>query len=118
MMWLRQMAQLSTTMSQAQRATAFHCFLSASLRSVHGLHNVTYLLDLEPFLPVRITARSLALDLWRICHFHIRHGDRGVLISCGASTQRRLSRTPRAVQLGDRKGQSWKVVVAKCGSED
>lgn len=25
MMWLRQMAQLSTTMSQAQRATAFHC---------------------------------------------------------------------------------------------
>jgi hypothetical protein len=25
MMWLRQIAQLSTTMSQAQRATAFHC---------------------------------------------------------------------------------------------
>ena len=25
MMWLRQMAQLSTTMSQAQSATAFHC---------------------------------------------------------------------------------------------
>jgi hypothetical protein len=25
MMWLRQMAQLSTTMSHAQRATAFHC---------------------------------------------------------------------------------------------
>jgi hypothetical protein len=24
MMWLRQMAQLSTTISQAQRATAFH----------------------------------------------------------------------------------------------
>jgi hypothetical protein len=29
MIWLRQMAQLSTTMSQAQRATAFHCVLSA-----------------------------------------------------------------------------------------
>merc|ERR1712098_911396 len=28
MMWLRQMAQLSTTMSQAQRATAFHFFTS------------------------------------------------------------------------------------------
>lgn len=25
MMWLRQIAQLSTTMSHAQRATAFHC---------------------------------------------------------------------------------------------
>jgi hypothetical protein len=25
MMWLRQMAQLSTTMSHAHRATAFHC---------------------------------------------------------------------------------------------
>jgi hypothetical protein len=29
MMWLRQMAQLSTTMSQAQRATAFHCDMLA-----------------------------------------------------------------------------------------
>merc|ERR1719211_473727 len=28
MMWLRQMAQLSTTMSQAQSATAFHFFTS------------------------------------------------------------------------------------------
>eukprot|EP00441_Pelagodinium_beii_P038150 CAMPEP_0197649184 /NCGR_PEP_ID=MMETSP1338-20131121/28202_1 /TAXON_ID=43686 ORGANISM="Pelagodinium beii, Strain RCC1491" /NCGR_SAMPLE_ID=MMETSP1338 /ASSEMBLY_ACC=CAM_ASM_000754 /LENGTH=52 /DNA_ID=CAMNT_0043223311 /DNA_START=248 /DNA_END=403 /DNA_ORIENTATION=- len=27
-MWFRQMAQLSTTMSQAQRATAFHFLIS------------------------------------------------------------------------------------------
>lgn len=31
-MWLRQMAQLSTTMSQAQRATAFHYNLIVSVR--------------------------------------------------------------------------------------
>jgi hypothetical protein len=43
MMWLRQMAQLSTTMSQAQRATAFHCDevsarLAREMRSCPGYH--------------------------------------------------------------------------------
>ena len=35
MMWLRQMAQLSTTMSQAHSATAFHFFTSNLFLSWH-----------------------------------------------------------------------------------
>jgi hypothetical protein len=78
MMWLRQMAQLSTTMSQAQRATAFHCIVSA--RSSDAMVSwLLYLLDFELLLSFRhITAcASLGvLHLGRrsgICHLDVGH---------------------------------------------
>lgn len=48
-MWFRQMAQLSTTMSQAQRATAFHLTLSIQ-RSFSCVSVVKYLLDFKLLL--------------------------------------------------------------------
>lgn len=49
-MWLRQIAQLSTTMSQAQSATAFHyCMLERHVVSGSRV-TPTNLLDFEAFL--------------------------------------------------------------------
>ncbi len=41
MMWLRQMAQLSTTMSQAHSATAFH-FFTSNLENIQKCKSVHY----------------------------------------------------------------------------
>jgi hypothetical protein len=75
MMWLRQMAQLSTTMSHAQRATAFHCDLLTWPR--HLSRSVcTHLLDFEALL-VAVGASSslghLRLRWGRIGHIDVGH---------------------------------------------
>jgi hypothetical protein len=75
MMWLRQMAQLSTTMSQAQSATAFHCDMLAL--PCEPLSSVcTHLLDLEALL-VAVSAGSglghLRLRRGRIGHVNVGH---------------------------------------------
>jgi hypothetical protein len=59
MMWLRQMAQLSTTMSQAQSATAFHwgCML------VRELHDVRLIPCLHTFLTSNFFFPSAASPL-------------------------------------------------------
>ena len=78
MMWLRQMAQLSTTMSQAQRATAFHCIVS--VRPSDAMVSwLPYLLDFELLFSFRhITARA-GLGILHlgcrsgICHLDVGH---------------------------------------------
>jgi hypothetical protein len=76
MIWLRQMAQLSTTISQAQRATAFH-YVMLALSSTYVLSCDAHLLDLETLL-VAVSAStglaSLRLHRGRICHIDVRHG--------------------------------------------
>jgi hypothetical protein len=75
MMWLRQMAQLSTTMSHAQRATAFHCDLLALPRHL-SRRVCTHLLDFEALL-VAVSAGSslghLRLRWGRIGHIDVSH---------------------------------------------
>lgn len=69
------MAQLSTTMSHAQRATAFH-YSSISLPfSTSDSRQLSHLLDLEALLPITITRRCLCdLGFWsRIGHFDVSH---------------------------------------------
>ena len=76
MMWLRQMAQLSTTMSQAQRATAFHCVWLARVIEKSCVDVKTHLLDLETRLALpTITAWAglAAFRLWRIHHLYVGH---------------------------------------------
>jgi hypothetical protein len=76
MMWLRQMAQLSTTISQAQRATAFHYGVLALLLML-SLSRDAHLLDFEALL-VALSAgtglASLRLRRGRICHVDVGHG--------------------------------------------
>src|SRR5690242_2647656 len=61
MMWLRQMAQLSTTMSQAQRATAFHCALLITSQSCLNLtQRLTFLTSKRFLSPVSVLAPALA----------------------------------------------------------
>ena len=81
-MWFRQMAQLSTTISHAQSATAFHwSSVSAGLNPGAG-REVAHLLDLESLLSLlhlAITSRtSLLLDNrrggGRIGHIDVGHG--------------------------------------------
>lgn len=72
------MAQLSTTMSHAHRATAFHYSISARFGwSGLNLLPQTDLLDFKPLFSV--TALLLDGRLWwcvgRIVHLHISHGD-------------------------------------------
>ena len=78
-MWLRQMAQLSTTMSHAHKATAFHYSLSAQT-SMHNLVPIRiYLFDFKTLLAVGgVTARnSLGHFGFRwprgISHLNVRH---------------------------------------------
>ena len=76
MMWLRQMAQLSTTMSHAQSATAFHCALLACIPSCLP-RACAYLLDLEALLfgvaACTRLGRDLCLRRGRVCHVDIGH---------------------------------------------
>jgi hypothetical protein len=82
MMWLRQMAQLSTTMSQAQRATAFHWsdMLARDHTAMRFISQPAYLLHLELLLSVDgITACASfsALDFGCsacIGHLDVGHG--------------------------------------------
>lgn len=76
MMWLRQIAQLSTTMSHAQRATAFHYRMLAGsyLDAVHLL--CSYLFYFEALLiPFRACSSLGHLGLCRgsIGHVDVRH---------------------------------------------
>ena len=77
MMWLRQMAQLSTTMSQAQRATAFHCIVSA--RSSDAMVSwLPYLLDFELLLSFRHITACASLGVLHLGRRSgIRHLDVG-----------------------------------------
>jgi hypothetical protein len=65
-------------MSQAQRATAFHCNGLSALhaRRDHVLATVSYLLDLELLLSFRIATRTGfgVLQLRRIGHLDVGHG--------------------------------------------
>jgi hypothetical protein len=75
MMWLRQMAQLSTTMSHAQRATAFHCDMLALSRD-RFCSARTHLLDFEALLVAVSAGASLGhlrLCRGRIGHIHVGH---------------------------------------------
>lgn len=88
-MWLRHMAQLSTTMSHAQRATAFHWgpVSSASARAA----TAAYLLDLEALLVAFCAGAGLGGLRLRlggggggIGHVHVGHGVVGVeCVACG-----------------------------------
>lgn len=63
MMWLRQMAQLSTTMSQAQRATAFHYVQVVSTcpaKDSAAKYSHAHLLNFEALLGLDITALLLS----------------------------------------------------------
>jgi hypothetical protein len=83
MMWFLQIAQLSTTISQAHKATAFH--YSASVTAYPKRAVQTHLLNLKTLLAIRATTLSgslgLAGDLLRrssrscrsICHINVRH---------------------------------------------
>merc|ERR1719340_127536 len=66
MMWLRQMAQLSTTMSQAHRATAFHFFTSNLFFSLQlgpaagiSLSESTSILLLSQFISCRSESSNI-----------------------------------------------------------
>jgi len=76
-MWFRQIAQLSTTMSQAQRATAFHCRLHKHDRlSYSAWTSIAHLLDFETLLASRVNScvGFASLGLWRgIGHICVRH---------------------------------------------
>lgn len=82
-MWLRQIAQLSTTMSHAQRATAFHYMslkqMSASflvLKRADFAHMYVasdpHLLDLEALLLLAITT-LLLVDDGCVGHLDVGH---------------------------------------------
>jgi hypothetical protein len=85
MMWLRQMAQLSTTMSQAQRATAFHWSITVLLSKPKIMSRCessvcTDLLYLETLLAITLglDITTLLLDhsargAGRIGHIDVRH---------------------------------------------
>lgn len=61
MMWLRQMAQLSTTISQAQSATAFHCALLITSQSGLNLtRRLTFLTSKRFLSPLSALALALA----------------------------------------------------------
>lgn len=88
-MWLRQMAQLSTTMSHAQRATAFHYMNVSATQSIQCLAYVqanSYLLDLKLLLSLgdiaACTSFGVLVDFGRsarIGHLDVGHGGCGVL---------------------------------------
>jgi hypothetical protein len=102
-MWLRQMAQLSTTMSQAHKATAFHYQYGQGQWRSEDDHMeivlISYLLDLEPLLPstdgVSIGSRASLLRLdewcsrWGIGHVNISHDDgkKSFPLYCGVEVQ-------------------------------
>lgn len=60
MMWLRQMAQLSTTMSHAQRATAFH-YASLAYRACPLRNDIPTFLTSNRFLSPSVLAPALAV---------------------------------------------------------
>lgn len=71
-MWFRQIAQLSTTMSQAQSATAFHC-LGVSIVSPATYvvpRKSSYLLDLELLLSGAVSLLSRGR---RVAHLDVGH---------------------------------------------
>jgi len=75
-MWLRQMAQLSTTMSQAHSATAFHWEVLVKCPGAGWLSCVAYLLDLEALLVTLSTGTGLGrlrLGWRRVCHVNVGH---------------------------------------------
>lgn len=75
MMWFRQMAQLSTTMSQAQRDTAFHypTLVNTAPREEGGPR--PYLLHLKLLLALDALAVGSVdlLGYWRIAHLDVGH---------------------------------------------
>lgn len=77
-MWFRQMAQLSTTMSHAQRATAFHCSFPVSMTPGGSQLATLYLLDLKFLLSLdTLAAGALALlSDGRIAHLNVGHVSR------------------------------------------
>lgn len=75
-MWFRQIAQLSTTISHAHRATAFHCLiLVLSLKP--SQEDSVYLLDLKTLLISRICAGTglgcLGFGCRSISHSNVGH---------------------------------------------
>jgi len=75
-MWLRQMAQLSTTMSHAHSATAFHWKVLVKCPGDGWLSCVAYLLDLEALLVTFSAGTSLGrlrLGRGRVCHVNVGH---------------------------------------------
>jgi len=93
MMWLRQIAQLSTTISHAHKATAFHCndislALAASLLRI-------YLLDLKSLLPICTTCLCHSLRFassffywsrsarWSIGHIDVCHSESSYIFVVG-----------------------------------
>jgi hypothetical protein len=58
MMWFLQIAQLSTTISQAHRATAFHCDMVSRLNISHPAVRLTFLTS-NRFLPSPPSALAL-----------------------------------------------------------
>lgn len=67
------MAQLSTTMSQAQSATAFHCASQQCCRVPKKLQK-THLLHFELLLALDgLGTFSLGAG-WGIAHLNVRHG--------------------------------------------
>jgi len=61
MMWLRQMAQLSTTISQAHRATAFHFLISKRLGRLATAAELALALVPSPDGPGKISISSDAI---------------------------------------------------------
>jgi hypothetical protein len=87
MIWLRQIAQLSTTISQAHSATAFHCLILVPATSEERMVRAC-LFDFEPlpalncgvsctsFCNLRISL-GFGWGSWAsIGHVNISHGDR------------------------------------------
>jgi hypothetical protein len=77
MMWFRQMAQLSTTISQAHRATAFHLTITSQYHESLRAVGFVYLLDLELLLVRIIGALGDGLALGGassgFLHLHVCH---------------------------------------------
>lgn len=131
MMWFLQIAQLSTTISQAHRATAFHCDMVSRLNISHPAREVD-LLDFEPLLAIPSLSLSFANSLFnggcgcggRIGHINVGHGvlgfvgggkvgddgigrgngegfDSGLGTTSGRETKRRMDRIPQATRQQD-----------------
>lgn len=108
-MWLRQMAQLSTTMSQAQRATAFHCALLITSQScLKRTRRLTFLTSKRFLSPLSVLAPALAT----------------FVLGAGASAMSTSAMVVVDVGVAGRRSSCWGLVAAAgggacgCGSSD
>jgi len=115
MMWFRQMAQLSTTMSHAQSATAFHLHrLAKVMHAAHSIYEYAYLLDLEALF-VTVCAGAglgcLALGWRRVGHVYVGHDRRGAWARRGEARRSSVSAKQAGVEAvwGRR---VWRVTAA------